>query len=318
MERNLQIKHSLLLLFASIIWGTAFVAQSAGGDVTGPYTFNCIRSFIGAAALLPVIIWRDRTGTSKRPVSKEDKKNLLLGGVLCGAVLCFATNMQQLGLYYGTTAGKGGFLTACYILLVPILGLFLKKKCSFNIWIGVAFALVGLYLLCMNESFALQYSDILMMLCAFAFAVHILLVEYFSPKVGSVRLCALQFFVTGVISILPMVFVEMKPFAGGFAGWSASLTTSAAWIPLLYAGVLSSGVAYTLQIIGQRGLNPTVASLMMSPESAFSALGGWIILHEVLSARELSGCLFIFIAILLAQLPAEWFRLTRKKQTLDY
>jgi len=313
MKKNIQIRHSLLLLFASLIWGTAFVAQSAGGDVTGPYTFNCVRAFIGSLALLPVILFRDKKGTSsKRPVTKEDKKTLALAGILCGVVLCLATNLQQLGLYYGTSAGKGGFLTACYILLVPILGIFLKKKCSLNIWIGVGLALVGLYFLCIKDSFSLQFSDLLVLLCALTFAIHILLVEHFAPLVDSIRLCSLQFFVTGVLSVFPMLFVEMQPFSGGLPGWIASLSTGAAWIPLLYAGVFSSGIAYTLQIIGQRGLNPTVASLMMSPESAFSALGGWLILHETLSTRELLGCLLIFVAILLAQVPVRAGKLTQQ------
>lgn len=293
------VRNSGLLVLTALIWGVAFVAQSAGGDMVGPYTFNSIRSFIGALVLLPVIFFLDKKCLSRKPETKEEKKLLLAGGTACGAVLGLASTVQQLGIYYGTSSGKAGFLTACYILLVPILGLFLKKKCGWNIWVGVLLGLAGLYLLCIKDSFLPEFSDILLLICAFLFAFHILFVDYFSPKVDGVRLACLQFLVAGILCAVPMIFLDMRQ---GMAEWSAPLLTGSAWIPILYAGVLSCGVAYTLQIIGQKGVNPTVASLLMSLESVFAVLAGWIILGETLGVRELLGCGLLFVAILLAQI----------------
>lgn len=298
-----KLRNSLLLLLAAFIWGVAFVAQSTGGDIIGPYTFNSIRMLIGGTVLMPVIMVIDKVKPSARkPKTKQDWKILLLGGVSCGVVLFAASTLQQMGLYLGVGAGKAGFLTTCYILMVPILGLFLKKKCGWNIWVGVCITLVGLYLLCMNGSFSLQFQDGLVLACAVLFAIQILLVDYFSPLVDGVRLASLEFLTCGVIGIVPMFFGEMKPWAGGLADWAAGFTTLDAWIPLLYAAVLSSGVAYTLQIVGQEGLNPTVASLLMSFESVFSVLAGWLILKESMSSKELLGCGLIFAAVVLAQI----------------
>ena len=302
--KSKQLTHSLLLLLTAFIWGVAFVAQSTGGDAIGPYSFNGIRSLIGAGVLIIVIKALDATGKSqKKPVTKQDKKNLLIGGVCCGLVLCFATNVQQLGLYFGASAGKAGFLTACYILLVPILGLFLKKKCGWNIWLGTFIALIGLYLLCMNGELTFTLPDILLLLCALAFSIHILVIDHFSPLVDGVRMSCIQFFVCGVVTMIPTFFIDMKHSIDGISEWSKAFTTLDAWIPLLYAGVLSCGVAYTLQIVAQDGLNPTVASLLMSFESVFSVIAGWIILGQKMGARELGGCALIFIAVILAQIP---------------
>lgn len=299
-----KLKHSLLLLLTALIWGTAFVAQSSGGNACGPYTFNCIRSIIGAVILLPVIFLLEKKGFSDRkPKTKQDKKNLLYGGVLCGIALCLASNLQQLGLYFGASAGKAGFLTACYILIVPILGIFLKKKCGINIWIGVIFTLAGLYLLCSDGSFSFTLPDLLLLLCALIFSFHILIIDHFSPLVDGVRMSCIQFFVCGLLSIIPMFIFDMNHSFSSIASWIPSLMTWNAWIPILYAGFLSCGVGYTLQIIGQEGLNPAIASLLMSLESVFSVIAGWIILGETMGARELIGCGMIFIAIVLAQIP---------------
>lgn len=308
-------RNSLLLILTALIWGVSFVAQSEGGNAVGSYTFNCIRCLIGAAVLVPVILLSDRIRlTCRKPVSREEKKTLLHGGVSCGIALCIASNLQQVGINMGTPAGKAGFLTACYILLVPILGLFLKKRCSANIWIGVALTLAGLYLLCMNGgSLAIQTSDLLLLLCAFAFAIHILIIDRFSPLVDGVRMSCIQFFVAGLLSAIPMFFVDMQHSAAGIAAWAPALTSLSAWIAILYAGVLSCGVAYTLQIVGQQGVNPTVASLLLSLESVFSVLAGWVILNEKLGTRELIGCALIFAAVMLAQLPADMFS-PQKKQ----
>lgn len=299
-------RNFLLLVLTAFIWGIAFVAQSAGGEAAGPYTFNCIRSFIGSLVLLPVIAFLDHLKLTKhKPNTKHEKKTLLIGGISCGIILGIASNLQQLGLYFGSSAGKAGFLTACYILLVPILGLFLKKKCGWHIWISVAITLIGLYLLCMKDTFSLQFSDTLLLLCAFVFAIHILVIDHFSPLVDGVRMSCIQFFVAGLLSAIPMLFIEMEHSIQGILKWIPALTTLTAWIPLLYAGIFSCGVAYTLQIIGQQGVNPTIASLLLSLESVFSVIAGWIILNETMGKRELSGCVLIFLAVILAQLPME-------------
>lgn len=299
-----KVRNSILLVITAFIWGVAFVAQSAGGDAVGPYTFNCIRFLIGGTVLLPVILLLDKLKLSgRKPVTKSEKKTLLLAGVSCGVILAASSLVQQLGLYYGTTAGKAGFLTACYILIVPVLGLFLKKKCGINVWIGVILALVGLYLLCMNDSFSLDFSDTLVLLCAFSFSFHILIIDHFSPLVDGVRMSCIQFFVAGIVCAIPMFFVEMGHSVTGIVNWAPALASWDAWLPILYAGVMSCGIAYTLQIVGQEGLNPTTASLLMSLESVFSVLAGWMILGEKMSAKELVGCGLLFIAIILAQIP---------------
>lgn len=299
-----QIRNSCLLLITALIWGSAFVAQSAGCEVVGPYTLNCIRFIIGGFVLMPVIALLDRMQlTERRPRTKKEKRTLFIGGAACGAVLFCASTVQQLGLYFGTGAGKAGFLTTCYILLVPIFGIFLKKKCGWNIWFGVILTLIGLYLLCIKESLTLQFSDGLVMFCAVLFAGHILTVDHFSPLTDGVRLSCIQFFVCGTLGIIPMFFIEMNHSLAGIAAWSSTLTTIEAWIPILYTGVFSCGIAYTLQVVGQDGLNPTIASLLMSLESVFSVLTGWLILHERLSQKEMLGCVLIFAAVVIAQIP---------------
>ena len=307
--RNRQIRNSLLLVLTALIWGSAFVAQRKGGDVVGPFTFNGIRSFIGSAVLVPVILVLNRVKPSEKiPKTRAEKTVLWVGGACCGTILFLASSAQQLGMYMGTSAGKAGFLTACYILLVPILSLFLKKKCGWNIWVGMGITVIGLYLLCMTDSLRFQASDLMVLLCALLFAVHILVIDYFSPLVDGVRLSCIQFLVCGILSMIPMFFVEMQHSLSGIVVWEQNLQSLDAWIPILYAGILSCGVGYTLQIIGQNGLNPTLASMLMSLESVFSVLAGWLILQEKMELRQLGGCALIFAAILLAQMPVDKFR----------
>lgn len=301
------LRNSCLLVITALIWGVAFVAQSSGGDAIGPYSFNCIRSLIGGIVLLPVIHFMDKFRIDKRkPISKRDWRTLIKGGVSCGIILCLASNFQQHGINMGTPVGKAGFLTACYILMVPILSIFLKKKCSWNIWVGVLLTIGGLYLLCLDERLTLHLSDVFVLICAFIFSLHILVIDHFSPKVDGVRMACIQFFVCGILTAIPMTVAEIIP---GFTVWFRSFCSWNAWIPILYAGVCSCGIAYTLQIIGQQDVNPTVASLLMSLESVFSVLAGWFLLHEALSNQEVLGCAIIFVAIVLAQIPVKRKRL---------
>lgn len=284
---------SLMLLLAAVIWGSAFVAQSMGMDHIQPFTFQAVRSLLGTLALLPVILISDRINKRNgRPSKDKDQgRQLLAGGTLCGVVLFLAMNLQQFGLVE-TTAGKAGFLTALYILIVPLYGLFLGHKSRPALWLSVFIAAIGLYLLSVTEQFTVSRGDLLLILCAFFFAGQILLVDHYVMKVNGVKLCALQFLVCGALSLMAM-FVFEQP--------SIPNILSAAG-PLLYAGVLSSGVAYTLQILAQRTTPPAVASLLMSLEAAFAVITGILVLGQVPSIREVIGSLLMFGAILVVQL----------------
>ena len=298
-------KHSLLLALTALIWGVAFVAQSEGSAYMGSCTFTGLRFLIAAAALWPVILLSDHKRSVAggiRYKSVAERKSLWSSGIILGTLLCVASLLQQEGIAQGAGAGKAGFITATYIVIVPILNLLIfKKMTSPTIWIGVAMTLAGLYLLCLTEtSLSLQLSDILLIFCAFAYSFQILAIDRFSPRHDALKLSAIQFLSCGVLSSLLMVFTDIIP--GGFTAWAAPFALWNAWVPLLYAAILSSAVGYTLQIVGQKGLNPTVASLLMSLESVFAAIAGWLILHQTLNAREILGCALVFAAVLLAQL----------------
>ncbi len=293
--KNLPGKNLLILFLTALIWGTAFVAQAVGMDRIGPFAFNTARSFVGGVTLIPVVLLfgRLKSPEKRQEEPASDRKTLILGGVCCGLALGVASCLQQLGIQY-TTVGKAGFITALYIVIVPILGLFFHKKVGVKLWISVVVAVFGLYLLCMSGSLTLQKGDFLVLLCAVAFSVHIMVIDYFSPKVDGVKMSCIQFFVAGLLSAVAMLAAEGVP---------ALQDLLVSWGPILYAGALSSGVAYTLQIIGQKGVNPTVASLVLSLESVISVLAGWLILQQSMSSREVLGCVLMFGAIVLAQLP---------------
>ena len=293
-----QLKNNLLLILTALIWGCAFVAQSVGVDYVGPFTFNAVRNVLGGIALIPVILVRDKM-TKKDQIEdkteaekKQEKKILITGGICCGFFLAVASSLQQIGIMY-TTAGKAGFITALYILIVPLLGIAIGKKVGIKIWIGVALAVAGMYCLCITEGFTVAKGDILVMFCAVVFSFHILVIDYFSPKVDGVKMSCIQFWVCGVLCAIPMFLTE-TPKIGQIL---------AAWLPIAYAGILSCGVAYTLQIIAQKNVDPTVASLLLSLESVFAVLAGAVILHESMSMKEMAGCVLVFAAIILAQLP---------------
>ena len=285
------MKNNILLVLTALIWGCAFVAQSVGMDFVGPFTFNMARFLIGAIVLLPVIWFMDRqrkTGAEKG----AGQKTLIIGGICCGIALAVASTLQQWGILF-TTVGKAGFITAMYIVIVPLLGIFIGKKVRPLIIGCVAIAVVGFYFLCMTESLRLGLGDFLVLLCAIAFSIHILVIDHFSPKVDGVKMSAIQFLTAAIISAVPTLLWEQPVFT----------EILQAWQPVLYAGVMSCGVAYTLQIIAQKNADPTVASLLLSLESVFSVLAGWVLLGQELSLKELFGCVLIFCAIILAQLP---------------
>ena len=288
-----ELRANLLLLLTAMIWGAAFVAQSVSMDYIGPFTFLFARSVLGGVVLLPVIAVMN-WGQKQQAAQEKKKHTLLLGGVCCGAVLFVASSLQQIGIQY-TTAGKAGFITAMYMVLVPICGLFFGRKPGGKTWAAVVVALVGMYLLCLYGSGIqnLSKGDLLEMLCALGFTGHILVVDHFSPKGDGVKMSCIQFFACGILAGIFMLILE-EP------SWE---NICAAAVPILYAGILSSGAGYTLQIVAQKDTQPTVASLLMSLESVFSLIFGWILLKEAMSGVELLGCVLMFAAIIWVQLP---------------
>jgi drug/metabolite transporter (DMT)-like permease len=294
--RNKNFLGTAQLLLAAFIWGSAFVAQSKGMDRIGPLTFASIRFLIGGVILIPLIlIKRHSLKKSGEAVffKNKDMRYTLLGGILCGILLTVASVLQQYGLLY-TSVGKAGFITTLYVIMVPIFGVFMKKRIGFNIWFAVIIALVGLYLLCMTESLVLSVGDTLVFCCALAFTAQIVAVDIFVKRIDAILLSCMQFLVVGVVAGIPALFLENPNMD--------SIMLAAG--PILYAGVLSSGVAFTLQVVAQRYTEPTLAAITMSFESVFAVLSGWVILSESLTMREIVGCAVMFGAIILAQLPS--------------
>ncbi len=302
------VRGFILLFITVTIWGTAFVAQSVVTDYMGSFTFNMSRSVLGGLFLIPVIAFIQRrksaeSGNVQRSAEsiKADRLMLLKGGVSCGVCFFIASNLQQIGIKY-TSVGKAGFITAMYIIFVPLFSIFLHKKAGIKLWISVVMSAVGLYFLSMagKESFTIEKGDFLLILCAIGFTFHILVIDYFSDKVDGVKLSCAQFWTAAVLGFI-MMFIFEDP------SWHTILM---AWKPICYAGIMSCGVAYTLQILAQKDLKPTVASLIMSLESVIAAIAGWAILGETMSGREIFGCVLMFAAIIIAQLP-------EKRKTAD-
>ena len=291
--KHFPAKNLCLLLLASMIWGTGFVAQAVGMDHLGPFAFNAVRSFVGGVALIPVLLFFGRFKSAERKAEERaNRKTLLIGGLCCGLALGVASCLQQVGMQY-TTVGKAGFITALYIVLVPIFGIFLKKRVPKAVWVSVLLAVTGLYCLCITESFTIAPGDLCVMLCAFVFTAQILLVDHFVTVVDGVELSCCQFFFVTAFSLIGSLLFEHPTWVG--------LTMAAGAI--LYAGLLSSGVGYTLQILAQKGSNPTVISLLLSLESVFATISGAAILGDRLSGREYFGCALMLAAVVLAQLP---------------
>ena len=288
-----QTKGSLMLLVTSLIWGTAFVAQSEGMNYVEPFTYNAIRTLIGGITLIPVVLLF--RGIQQRSGEKREysRKNTIIGGVCCGVLLFAASSFQQAGIAR-TTAGKAGFITALYIVIVPLMSIFLGKRPPARSWIFVGIATVGFWLLCMKEGLTLSRGDLLVLVCAFIFALHIIVIDRFNAmNTDGVAMSCIQFFTAGLLMLVCM-FIFEKP---------QLQSIIAARITILYTGVMSCSVAYTLQILGQKKTPPTIATLLMSLESVFAALSGCLILHERLSVRELTGCILVFAAVILMQMP---------------
>lgn len=286
---------SFIMLLTAVLWGFGFVVQSVAMDTIEPITFNGIRNILGALSVLPVCFFTGRKDKNALPLTKEEKKKerktLITGGVCCGVCLFAGSVLQQTGLVY-TTPGKAGFITALYIVLVPVFGLFLHKKVGVKAWIGVGIAVAGLYLLCVTEGLKIEKGDFLVFLCAFGYSAHILTIDHFSKKTDGVKMSCIQFLVCGLLCI-PFMFIFEHPTL-------AAVKESA--LTILYAGIFSCGAAFTLQIVAQKHLNPTVASLIMSLESCFAALFGWLVLNQTMTPRELIGVALMAVAIVLAQI----------------
>ena len=304
MKKNRKMLGNLLLLLTAMIWGTAFVGQRVGMDSIEPVTFNAARMWLAAVAigLVAVLTGKKSDSQDKKPVSgltdtrdkaQERRKNTIIGGICCGSFLTAASLFQQMGVVY-TTAGKAGFITAMYMLLVPIINfVFFKKKNTWLVWTGVLVGVFGMYLLCITDGFSLTYGDTLVCICALLFSGHILCCDHFVQLGNPIRISAIQFATAAVISTIA-AFVAEEP------SWQK---IASAAVPILYCGIVSGGIGYTLQMVAQRYTDPTIASLLMSLESVFAVIAGALLLGERMTARELAGCVIMFAAIVLVQIP---------------
>lgn len=285
-----KLRGSLMLLTAAFIWGTAFVAQSKGMDYVAPFTYNAVRTLIGGVVLIPMVFLFGQK--SRRKVSENNNKISFIGGIICGLVLFAASSFQQLGISL-TSAGKAGFITALYIVIVPVISIIFGQKSNLKMWLCAFTAIIGFYLLCIKEGFRLSKGDLYVLICAVFYSVHIIVIDHFNSKGAEpVKMSCVQFFTAGSIMMICMFIFESPALS---AVWAAKYT-------ILYAGVMSCGVAYTLQIIGQKYTESAAAALIMSLESVFAALAGWIILSEHMSMKEFAGCILVFAAVVFSQL----------------
>ena len=289
-----ELRQSFLLFITASIWGSAFIAQSLGMDHVSPFTFTFVRTLIGALFLLPLIPILKALYKNKVKEKSYNKKDLLLGSLCCGLCLITGESFQQFGLLT-TDAGKAGFITSMYIIFVPIVSIFLGKKINRFIWIGVILSAIGLYMLCIKQDLSIERGDFLIFLCAIAFAIHILVIDHFVKKVDAVALSCGQFFMASIMGLILLLIFDRQDLS--YDDFIAALPAMA------YAGIMSNGIAYTLQIVGQRGLNPTIATLIMSLESVMAVIFGVIFLQESLMQKEIIGCVLMFSAVIIAQCP---------------
>ena len=284
-----KLQGSIMLLITAMIWGTAFVAQSEGMKYVRPFTYNAARTLLGGIVLIPIILIFK---TKDKKAKKAPLTATISGGICCGIILFIASSLQQYGISL-TSAGKAGFITALYVIIVPLLGIFLGKKCSLKVWICAVIAVTGFYLLCINEGVTVSKGDLYVLICSFFYALHILAIDHFNAKnADSMMMSCIQFFTAGTLMAVCMFLFE-EPRVNDIIP---------ARYTILYTGIMSCGAAYTLQIIGQRFTPPAIATLLMSLESVFAALSGWLILSEQLSVKELAGCGLVFAAVIIAQL----------------
>jgi len=295
------LKSNLLLLLAATIWGLAFVAQRVGMEYVGPFTFNGVRFALGSLSLIPLILYYQNR-SPKDIQAKDDSKQVIIAGIIAGVVLFIAATLQQIGLIY-TTAGKAAFITCLYIVIVPILGILLKQYVSMSTWIGSLIAVVGLYLLCVKDGLYISYGEVLELIGAFFWAIHILVIDHFSCRVPVLKLAFFQFITCSILSLIAALFMETIRVESIYQ----------AAVPILYGGILSVGVAYTLQVVAQKSAQPSHAAIILSMETVFAAIGGWLILNEKLGPQELVGCIIMFAGMLLSQLQ----NLTRSKESVN-
>lgn len=304
---NRRLKGSIQMTITALIWGLTFVAQSVAMDNIGPWTFNCLRNVLGTLVLIPVILFVEKLETDKLvnkgaqdtiPATSLKRpavlKQTLIGGCFSGIFLASASLFQQYGIIE-TTVGKAGFITALYIILVPFLSIFLRKKIGLNEWVSAFIAVAGFYIMSIQGKPSINRGDIILLVCALLYSMQILVIDHYVDRVNTIAMSCVQFFVSMVISSVGMFIIEHP---------SGEAIIAAAF-PIIWAGIVSSGIAYTLQIVGQRNLEPTIASLIMSLESVFSAIAGFFILHQILSTKEIIGCILVFSAVILSQIPPE-------------
>lgn len=314
MKHN-QLRQVVFPILAALIWGTAFVAQDVCADVIDTFSFNAIRSYVAVLVLLVIIAIFDALKKDKPQLSPAEKKaankQMWLGGFCCGTALAVASNFQQAGIVAGTDGGKAGFITALYVVLVPVFGLFFRRKVSLPVWIAVALSVAALYLLCIKGDFGFAPGDLLLLVCAVCFAIHILVIDHFTVTVDGLKLSCVQFLVAALWATLAKLVCVLLGINGiGDVSAVTSIFASPDWsgilacaLPILYVGVFSSGVGYTLQILAQKDSNPTVVTILLSLESVFAVIAGAILLHQQMTGREYLGCVLMFVAVLLAQIP---------------
>jgi drug/metabolite transporter (DMT)-like permease len=290
--QGVTLKSDLLLLITAIIWGFAFVAQRVGMDYVGPFTYNGVRFAIGSLSLLPlVLLAREQRSAASQILPAPGLKTILFGGAALGLTLFAGASLQQIGLVY-TTAGKAGFITGLYVILVPILGLIWRQQPRIGTWIGAFLAAIGLYLLSVTEKFTIELGDLLILIGAFFWAAHVLIIGWLSPRINPIKLAFSQYVACSILSLIAAAMIEVITFKSIFA----------AAVPILYGGLLSVGIAYTLQVVAQRDAHPAHAAILLSLEAVFAAIGGWLILGEIISPRGLVGCGLMLFGMLLSQL----------------
>jgi drug/metabolite transporter (DMT)-like permease len=305
MNKN-TLKNDFLLLLTAIIWGFAFTAQRAGMEFIGPFTFNGIRFLIGSVSILPLIFWETKNNLKKEPNSKPSKehnlKHLIFYGAAGGILLYLGASLQQIGIVY-TSAGKAGFITGIYVIIVPILGIFFKHKAGWKRWLGAVLSITGLYFLSVRGNIKINIGDIFVLLSAFFWASHVIAISHFSPKVNALKLAFLQYVFCGVLSLISaFIFEDVQ-----------KNTIILAWLPILYGSLFSVGIAYTLQIFAQKKAHPAHAAIILSLEGVFAVIGGWLILGETLGARGIAGCALMLGGMFVSQSSTIWGKKSKGK-----